>query len=88
MKKFDVNAIKIPDLLSKNAEMEEKVLDPSLRKILQELPDLELDIVRVKEVKMGEKNKSKLCEDMNIESNAIAPFNSEEAIQFFIDNDL
>lgn len=88
MKKFDDIDVKLPDLISKNVEMEQRVLDPELLKILSDQPEIEQDIVRTKDQNLGEKNKSKLCEEMNIESNAIAPFNPEEAIKMFLDNDL
>lgn len=69
-------------------EIEHRVLDPELLHTLKSLPELHLDIVRVVDKSDNETNKSQLCEELQIDSNAIQPFNPEEAISIFIENDM
>jgi hypothetical protein len=69
-------------------EIDAKFIDPELLLILDSLPDIELDIVRVQDSNDGEQNRSQLCDEMNIDSNATSPFFPDEAIKMFLECDM
>ena len=55
---------------------------------MNSLPDLQKDIVCQTDNQEGATNKSVLCEEMGIETNAIQPFKPEEAISMFLNSDM